>query len=232
MSRPTAYPIRLVMFQPLCLYCKKPETYSATCDYQLAILACEEHKAWADNDSKAWLDRNRRVRAEDYIREPLFQETDILHIDIKVKRKGGTIDEQGWRIERPRYGNDAYIQNIENIWAIPVTNNKNDLRKYIPLEDLKMSLPEDKHALVDALDARLEMGLYSAERLEYEKLYNASHEAPKEDLNICKVVHPEYGAGRVFTPPEEYYTSAAFSKEMEDIALAKKYGLSASKLNK
>jgi len=229
MSRPTAYPIRLVMFRPLCLYCGKPETYSATCDYQLGILACEEHKAWADNDSKAWLDRNRRVRAKDYIREPLFQETHILYIDVKVKRTGGTIDLEGWRIED---GENAYIQHIENIWAIPVRNNKIDRFKYIPLEDLKMSLPEDKHPLVDALDARLETGLYSAERLEYEKLYNASHEAPKEDPNIRVVVHKEYGVGRVFDPPEEYYTSAAFSKKMEDIALAKKFGLSASKLNK
>ena len=231
MSRPTAYPIRLVMFRPLCLYCGKPETYSATCDYKLSILACEEHKAWADNDSKAWLDRNGYVRVEDYIQEPLFQETDILRIDVKVKRKGGTIDEEGWTIQRPTYGNYAYIKNIENTWAVPVTKKDDDLYKYIPLEELKMSLPEDKHPLVDALDAKLSTRLYSAERLEYDTLYGASSKEPKEDANICEVVHPEYGGGRVFAPPEEYYTSAAFSKEMEDIALAKKYGLSASKLN-
>lgn len=231
MSRPTAYPIRLVMFRPLCLYCGKPETYTATCNYQLGILACEEHKAWADNDSKAWLDMNGCVRAEDYTQEPLFQETDILHTDVKVKRKGGTIDEQGWKIEHPRHGNYAYIKNIENIWAIPVTKNDDNLYKYIPLEDLKMSLPEDKHALVDALNAKLSSGLYSAERLEYDKLYSPLHKEPKEEANIHEVVHSVYGAGRVFTPPEEYYTSAAFSKKMEDIALAKKYGLSLSKLN-
>ena len=41
------------------------------------------------------------------------------------------------------------------------------IKKYIPVKDLKISLTEDNHALVDDFIAKLNDGFYKKENLEY-----------------------------------------------------------------
>ena len=54
--------------------------------------------------------------------------------------------------------------------------SEDDLQKHIPVRDLKMSLPEDKHGLVDAFEARLIRGFYVPEMQAYEEALESQKE--------------------------------------------------------
>ena len=209
-----AVPVRTVMFRPICAYCQKPERHYAFCDVQLAVLACgnPEHQAWADRDAQAWLGRNGRVRPKHYREDPLFKETDLLSRDVAVPRSSGAIDREGWTI-RKAYCEDAALITFyaaKGVWVVPVGNADEDIIKAIPVSELKMSLPEDKHGLVDAFELRLKAGFYSEAMQAYELALQQQKEmeeptaeaaAPQAEDNIRTTFHPEYGHGRVFVPP-------------------------------
>jgi hypothetical protein len=201
------------MFRPICAYCGKEETFYAHCDFRLAVLACDnpEHRILAKRDAKSWLHKNGRVRREDYTKDPLFQETELLTTDVHVIRSSGEVETEGWMI-RPYLSHDhANIQFYKEAWYIPVIK-KDGFQKSIPVQELKLSLPEDKHALVDAFEAKLVEGFYLAESLAYdeakrlqEEYNNPAHLSTKtvpED-NIHSFFHPVYGFGRKFVPPHQ-----------------------------
>jgi hypothetical protein len=217
MSRPLklcALPVRTVMFRPICAYCGKSEKHYAHCDIQLAVLACgdPEHQAWADRDAQAWLGRHGYVRPKHYKEDPLFQETDLLSRDVAVKRSSGEIELDGWIIRKP-YVDDAALMTFyaaKEQWVVPVGNASEDIIKAIPVSELKMSLPEDKHGLVDAFELRLKTGFYRAAMLAYDEALQQQKEmegptvsalAPRVEDRIVPMFHPEYGVGRVFIPP-------------------------------
>lgn len=210
-----ALPVRTVMFKAICAYCEKCEEYYAHCDVQLAVLACgdPEHQAWADRDARAWLGRHSLVRAKDYREDPLFKDTDLLSRNVVVKRSSGVIDRGGWTIRKPYFHDAALITfyTTEEVWAVPVGNASEEVVKAIPVSELKLSLPEDKHGLVDAFELRLKAGFYRAAMLAYEEALEAQKEmeepteeaaAPSVEDNIVSAFHPEHGYGRVFVPPE------------------------------
>ena len=175
-----ALPVRTVMFKPICAYCGKTEAYYAYCDYQKAVLACAdpEHQALADRDAKAWLGIYRCVRPEHYREDPLFQETELLSSDIVVKRSSGEIEIDGWTIRKPSLYESALVRfrKEDETWVILVIKNEEDIQKDIPVRDLKLSLPEEQHGLVDAFEARLVAGFYHAEIQAYEKALKAQEE--------------------------------------------------------
>lgn len=207
-----AWPTRTVLFRPICAYCGKEESFYAYCDFRLAVLACDdpEHRLLAERDAKSWLHKNGLVRHNDYTQEPLFQETDLLTRDVHVPRSSGKIDTEGWKIQTPSYVDYAFVRlgGDEKKWHIPVI--KEDLlQKCIKIQDLKLSLPEDKHALVDAFEAKLVHGFYLAESLAYDEAKKlqeeqdnpvASSTKPLTQDNIQPCIHPVYGIGRVFVP--------------------------------
>ena len=206
-----AWPVRTVMFRPICAYCGKPESFYAHCDYRLAILACDdpEHQLLAERDAKSWLHKNGRVRPNDYKQDPLFQETDLLTMDVHVLRSDGSIDTEGWKIRNPSFADHALAKfgGTEGNWHIPVLNKLFD--KYIRIQDIKRSLPEEKHALVDAFEAKLTHGFYLAESLAYDEAKRlqeennnpvASSDKPSMEYSIESCIHPIYGIGRVFMP--------------------------------
>ena len=209
-----AVPVRTVMFTPVCAYCGKSEEHYANCDVQLAVLACgnPEHQAWADRDAQAWLGRHGYVRPKHYREDPLFKETDLLSREVAVKRSAGPTDFEGWVITKPYYGESAhvYFRDSDAVWTIHVSKPSEELVKRIPVGDLKMSLPEDKHGLVDAFELRLNAGFYKDAMQAYEEALEAQKEM--EDPNagalvekvedyIIGVVHPTCGKGRVFMTP-------------------------------
>ena len=207
-----AWPTRTVLFRPICAYCGKEESFYAYCDFRLAVLACDdpEHRLLAERDAKSWLHKNGLVRHKDYTQEPLFQETELLTIGVHVPRSSGKIDTEGWKIQTPSYVDYAFVRlgGDEKKWHIPVI--KEDLlQKCIRIQDLKLSLPEDKHALVDAFEAKLVHGFYLAESLAYDEAKKlqeeqdnpvASSTKPLTQDNIQPCIHPVYGIGRVFVP--------------------------------
>ena len=236
-----AVPVRTVMFRPICAYCGKGEKYYAHCDVKLAVLACgdPEHQAWADRDAQAWLGRRGYVRPKHYKEDPLFKDTDLLSREIAVPRTRaaqcdacggraaypsgggsecstctGTPDHEGWAIRKP-YCDDAALMSFyeaKGVWVVPVGNASEDIMKHIPISDLKLSLPEDKHGLVDAFEMRLKAGFYREAMLAYEDALKQQNDmdepsvgalAPRLEDRIVRMFHPEHGAYRVFMPPSE-----------------------------
>jgi hypothetical protein len=234
-----AVPVRTVMFRPICAYCQKPERHYAYCDVKLAVLACgnPEHQAWADRDAEAWLGRHGYVRPKHYKEDPLFKETDLLSREVAVPRARaagcdvcggraaypsgggpkcatctGTPDREGWTI-RKAYCDDAALITFyadKGVWVVPVGNAEEMIEKHIPVSDLKLSLPEDKHGLVDAFELRLKAGFYRAAMQAYDLALMQQKEmeeptaeaaAPQAEDNIRTAFHPQYGHGRVFVPP-------------------------------
>jgi hypothetical protein len=192
------------MFLPICAYCGKEESFYAHCEFRLAVLACDnpEHRILAKRDAKSWLHKNGRVRREDYTKDPLFQETELLTTDVHVIRSSGEVEAEGWMIRASRYDDHANIKLCEGAWYVPVIK-KDQIQKSIQVQELKLSLPQDKHALVDAFEAKLTEGFYLAESLAYDEAKdNPAHPSTKtvpED-NIHSFFHPVYGVGRVFAP--------------------------------
>jgi hypothetical protein len=209
MTKLSSLPIRMVMFSPVCGYCGKPSDYTVSCDYKLAILACEDshHKQMAERDAKAWLFYNKKVKYKDYSKDPLFPKTDILDSCIKVKRTSGNIDTD-WTILKPSFMDSSDLEYINGIWTIPVIRVRDNIKKYIPIEDLKLSIPEDKYSLVDALVNKLqEGGFYLQDANAYEDALAQEKELENPSISkndplianfIDVVVHPVYGIGRVF----------------------------------
>ena len=96
------------------------------------------------------------------------------------------------------------------MWLVPVGNASEDLVKAIPVSDLKLSLPEDKHGLVDAFELRLKAGFYRAAMRGYEEALQQQNEmeeptagaaSPRMEDNIVQRFHPEHGVYRMFVPP-------------------------------
>lgn len=209
-----AYPIRTVMFRPNCLYCGASASYYKDCDVQLSTIACEkeEHRCWAKRDAFAWLHRHKRVRRKDYEKEPLFCETTLLTDLIKVRRTSGDL-ESDWKVQPPSYETHAHIACVEGIWSIPVWKRNiedpgESIQKYVPLESLKMSLPEEQHVLVDELVVKLDAGLYTeaaaahdAAAVEQEAMDAAAPPPPPPVDYIETRFHAEHGEVRVFNPP-------------------------------
>lgn len=209
-----AVPVRTVLFRPICAYCGKSEKHYANCDVQLAVLACgnPEHQAWADRDAQAWLGRHGYVRPKHYREDPLFKDTNLLSREVVVPRSSGAIDREGWVITKPYIDESALIcfDKSEQLWTVHVSNTAEEIVKRISVRDLKLSLPEDKHGLVDAFELRLKRGFYRAamraydEALEQQKEMNeptAEAAAPRVEDSIVPAFHPTYGYGRVFVPP-------------------------------
>jgi hypothetical protein len=209
----SAVPIRTVLFMPICAYCGKPENHYAHCEYRHAILACKdpEHQAWANRDAEAWMGRNKLVNLKDYRQDPLFQNTDLLSRYVTVRRSSGEIDIYGWRIFAISSADSLIrFRKDDGLWVIPVIKSEDGLQKHIPVRDLKMSLPEDKHGLVDAFEARLIRGFYIPSMQAYEKALEAQKEMeepnaaallPRTEDYIVPALHRDYGVCRVFLPP-------------------------------
>lgn len=209
-----AYPIRTVMFRPNCLYCGASASYYKDCDFQLSTIACEneEHRRWAKRDAFAWLHRRKWLRRKEYEKEPLFCETTLLTDLIKVRRTSGDV-ESDWRIQEPSHENNQHIICYQGIWCIPVWQANIEspiefLQKHVPLESLKMSLPEEQHALVDDLVVKLEAGFYTefaaehdAAALKQSIIDSTTVPKPPPVDYIETRYHAEHGEVRVFNPP-------------------------------
>lgn len=211
-------PVRTVMFRPICSICGNKASHYVNCEYQRSTIACDlpEHRAWAERDAKAWLHRNKMVRRKEYSREALFQQTDLLYANIMVKRSSGAID-MGWIIPEPSYDDLVSIIYLEDVWTIRVLKPSEDIQKYAPIEDLKMSISDEFHPLVDALMSKLEAGFYTAESEAYDHALKEQEDMENPlEIDAEEVLtdhtylafHPEYGYGRVFQEPVPKMSSA------------------------
>ena len=156
-------PMRMVMFSPACQYCGQKDTHYEPVGDQLAMLACETHKHLAQRDARAWCQRRGIVLFRDAKKEALFVQGELLGIDIKVRRSSGEI-QAGWSIMRPICADiPCHLENKGGVWVIRAVNEELDLSRPLVVADLKLSLPEAMHGLVDDFVAKLEAGFYKAE---------------------------------------------------------------------
>lgn len=212
-----ANPIRLVLFSPICQYCRKPASHYANCYYQCAALACDnqQHIEWANRDANHWLHILNKVRPEAYKNHKLFTVTGLLEKPITVKRSSGAIDDD-WKILKPFFGEDALIQkDSDKGWCIPVMKKgptpDKDIKKDILVEDLKNSLPVEQKGLVDEFIDSLNSGFYLKDAEAHDaavSLALANDDTSTEEesspvplgYRIENVYHAEYGFGRVCHP--------------------------------
>ena len=213
-----ANPIRLVLFSPICQYCRKSASHYADCYYKCAAIACdnEEHMAWADRDANHWLHILNKVRYQDYTKHKLFTVTGLLEKPITVKRSSGAVDDD-WNIVKPFLAEDAQVQNdSDKGWCIPVMKkgptHSEDIQKHILVEDLKNSLPDEQKGLVDEFIDSLNSGFYAKDAEAHDSavsfaLANDDSSAEEESsplplgYRIEEVYHAEYGVGRVVQHP-------------------------------
>ena len=211
-----AHPVRTVMFQRVCGFCFRECSHFAYCGQQLAVLACSDHVDDAERSKRVWMGMNGEVWYDDIKDEPLFAQTDILTKDVSVKRKEMVIDEHGietnkidtvgWTIHKPFLpdGEDKtrVVCRLKDTWAVWVEQKRQLYEKWIPIQDLKMSLAEDAHAWVDELEKKLAHGMY---RADLEAFAAAGSTFLRERLapGVSLINHKEYGLGRVFEIEEE-----------------------------
>ena len=157
-----ASPMRMRMFSPECQYCGEVDTYYDSVGYEYAMLSCDKHKHLAQRDAKAWCHEMGYVRFVDAVKDPLFVESDLLSSPIKVRRSNGMIQD-GWSLALPSYTSPCHLTCKDGKWMMHAQDATLDLRRGVLVEDLKLSLPESLHGVVDNFVMKLDFGLYKVD---------------------------------------------------------------------
>ena len=171
-----AKPTRLVMYSPRCSYCgvNNSGPVHDGCDtfvgQNMAVLACADHKDLAKRDGGAWMHKMGIVQRHQVLNDPLFSALGMTKDhwfvsvpapkNLTVKRSSGAL-EPGWAFRCLASWDDplALQRDDDGMWRIPA-EGPGGLTKSIIVDELTLSLPEDKHYLVAALVARLNAGIY------------------------------------------------------------------------
>lgn len=215
-----AKPVRLVMYSPRCSYCGVDNSGPAhdDCDThvgpQMAVLACADHKDLAKRDGGAWMHKHGIVQRDDVLSDPVFAALGMTEDhwfvrerapkNLTVKRSSGAL-EPGWAFRCLASWSDplALQRDDDGKWRIPA-EGPGGLTKAIIVDELTLSLPEDKHGLVAAFVARLEAGIYKADADAHDLAVaaGAAPQTTEEPANIQTVFAPQMGGlGRVCYPP-------------------------------
>lgn len=172
-----AEPSHLVGASSICSYCGKDTSNLPNSDTFVgpfkAFQACPDHKAFATRNARKWMDLHGVVGLNDVVSDPLFKVLGMTmdHWGMKipapdnltVKRSSGEL-QPGWSIScRVTYADPKMLQrDDEGKWRIRA-EGPGGVTKSIIVDELTLSLPEDKHGLVDAFVARLNAGIYKAD---------------------------------------------------------------------
>lgn len=167
MNRLSAEPMESMLETANCQYCDRPHTHFEVVTYLFGIHACDDHKPLAQRDAKAWMHKKGLVRWRDAIKDPLFTEAeDLLFSNILVRRTNGTV-ESNWTLCKPwvGLGEPVSVKRSERSgkWSMMAIQDDTESLRDILVEDLKLSLMEEEHWLVDAFIERLEAGFYCTE---------------------------------------------------------------------
>ena len=202
-----AEPIRLVFIRNVCSYCDKVNKGMVTADFQLGILTCDDHRDLAKRDVRAYLHRCGKVNYTDAITDPLFTNTDLLTMDIKVRRSSGII-ENSWKLAKPSFDNRCHVtMDKSGVWNMIASFNNDEIIRGVRVNDFKMVLPVEQHELVDAFLKRLDDNIYKADQMAYEAAVIEAEANENPDNNIADRVpivlanHPVLGLGRILLPP-------------------------------
>lgn len=203
-------PIRLVFIRNVCSYCDKVNKGIEYANFQLGILTCDDHRYLAKRDVRAYLHRSGKVKYHDAILDPLFTSTDLLTMDINVRRSSGII-ETSWKLAKPSYDNRCHVtMDNSGAWHMIASFNNDEIIRGVRITDFKMVLAVEQHGLVDAFLKRLHDNMYKADQMAYEEAVIAAESAENPDNNVANVNplpivavnHPVMGLGRILLPPD------------------------------
>lgn len=134
------------------------------------IYNCKAHASDAIRDYRAHLHTTGSVLEADILCDPLFTVI-TTKTQIVVERSNRSyFDKDGWTLNYSPMptGNTEFVQKDptrSNILTISVVKREKDhiLVKNISVSDLKLSIPDTDHALVDAFIKRFDEGFYKAD---------------------------------------------------------------------
>lgn len=137
-----------------CAYCDK-STQQSKCLRRYPqtkwrfIFYCSAHSADAERDMASILKELDCHRQSDVLKHPVFA---VLPEDLVKKSPWGTIG-KGWFLNTSLHGDslDLVYKQADGTWNIAIDNLTPNIATYIPVSDLKMSLPDEHHWLVDDL---------------------------------------------------------------------------------
>ena len=170
-----ASPTVLVMFSPNCSYCGKDndqDNGSARVGPRQSVLACKAHADLAKRDARAYMHKNGTVNRWDVIQDdPLFEALGFTGEricapgvplkNLTVKRTSGAIEPGWWFRNFSSVFEPLDLAKRDGRWHIPA-EGPGEVTKGIRVEELTLSLPEDKHHLVAAFITRLDT-IYKAD---------------------------------------------------------------------
>jgi hypothetical protein len=211
-----AEPMRMVLCATFCQYCGNPDADEQRVEYLYSIQACNIHMPLAKRDSDAWLHKNSCVRFKDIINEPLFTETNLLEIPIKMRRSNGEIQDD-WILSRPSYDNSCHVKCENGVWYMCAESKARKLSKGLNLLDLKLVLHEEQHKLIDTFLTKLDSQIYKVayEAFELAVEESAHTENPTSEsvdtlvpkFTLVNINHPSLGIGRVLIPTNNDHLS-------------------------
>ena len=145
-----------------CQICGKPDGHFYGIESSFGIHACSDHKTQAISALKNWMHKRGFVRWQDAINDPLFTVAkDLIESYILVRRSNGALEDD-WMLMKPSLFNMASVKRSRSCgkWYMTAIQDYTDSERAILVEDLKLSLPEANHGLVDAFIQRLDSGFY------------------------------------------------------------------------
>jgi hypothetical protein len=212
-----AKPTRLVMYSPRCSYCgadtQDKNDGSARAGPRQSVLACTAHADLAKRDARAYMHKNGTMCRWDVIQDdPLFEalgftgericSPGVPLKNLTVKRTSGALEPGWWFRNFSSVFEPLDLAKRDGRWHIPA-EGPGEVTKGIRVEEITLSLPEDKHHLVTAFIARLDT-IYKADADAHDAAVaaGAKPETPATHPHIHMAYSEAYGRfGRVFEMP-------------------------------
>jgi len=231
-KKPYSYPIRLTFQPQMCHYCENKNTGTILVEHLFGIMYCDEHKGVATRDINAWLAAEKIIRLSDVSDDPLFIEGGLLERDLCVRRSNGVIDTLGWKLHKHTHFDPAFIlYDLADGWWIKAYNEDIDRKRGLRIKDLKLSLPEEQHFLVDLFIVRLENGLYNSELVAFNEAVEQWKKVTSEAENPSTTIQKEaksspivdiyahgIGFGRMFIPPSDIGNETNLPEEVVELS--------------
>jgi len=112
------------------------------------IFYCDAHTADAEDDMRSILKKRGYHKQCDVLKQPVFA---VLPENLVKKSPWGI--GIGWFLNTSLWGDsiDLVYQEKDGTWVIAIDNVTPNIATYMPVSELKMSLPNEHHGLVDDL---------------------------------------------------------------------------------
>jgi len=127
-------PCSLVMTPMACFYCHALDTKVVLIEYNFGMKCCDEHKALAERDCRAFMYRNKQIRLTDAFKDPVVGEFfKTLPKTFPIRRSNGEIED--WCLRESSHFDREFLQVIDGVWSLPVVNLDHTLYRRVAFND-------------------------------------------------------------------------------------------------